>query len=545
MMSSSWKGRVFEKIRSIPNIDLYSAFFLFLYISYQNAWLSDDSFISFRTLDHFVNGYGLRWNIVERVQAFTNPLLVLVVSPFYYFYQNIVFWSFFSSFCWGLGTVYFLRKLAASKVVFWIGIVFLFSSKSFVDYLYSGLENSLNYLIQVVFFYFYWKESEEKSKLPTLVFLSALALVSRIDFILIFLIPTVIVLYKDWKQGRIDRKLIRFIFLSTLPALFWFTFSAVYYGSLFPNTYYSKTNVEDSIEKILSQGGHYYLFELKWDSIVFLFLPIVFLVRFLFRKETKQLGEAVLFSIPYLVYILFVGGDFMAGRFFTYVILLFGIAILRLRDLEKKEIYILGSFLIIYNILNFSTPMHSAKQQAKGNPWVLGKEEIADEKLWYYPGTGLAWYSKEQSLLPNIIQKKPFFPPTEEKVFIKYNTGLIGFFLPTQYIIDIVALGDPLLSRIKGKGRIGHKIRHLPLGYFESIETGENRIQDRDLKEYYDSIILLTRGDIFDPRRFNLFLKFQFGSERKYNGTYSIDEKREKEMRTEETKKKDQGIISL
>lgn len=207
--------------------------------------------------------------------------------------------------------------------------------------------------------------------------------------------------------------------------------------------------------------------------------------------------------------------------------------------------YILGAILLFYNVFLPSTPVHSIKQQVRKNPWILDKVGITDEKFWYYLGTGLAWCNKEGSLLPYVANKKPFFPPTDQKVFIKYNTGVIGFFLPTQYIIDIIALGDPLLSRIQGKGRVGHKIRHLPSGYFESVESGENKIQDPNLKEYYDSLNLLTRGELLDPRRWDLFWKFQFGSLRKYKEPYLIDEVRENKMWEEENRKKNEGINSI
>ena len=42
----------------------------------RTAWVSDDACISFRTVDNFLHGYGLRWNVSERVQTYTNPLMV-------------------------------------------------------------------------------------------------------------------------------------------------------------------------------------------------------------------------------------------------------------------------------------------------------------------------------------------------------------------------------------------------------------------------------------------------------------------------------------
>ncbi|MEE8405506.1 MAG: hypothetical protein V3S17_08950, partial [candidate division Zixibacteria bacterium] len=70
---------------------------LFAAVALRTAWLCDDAFISFRVVDNFVNGYGLVWNTGERVQVFTNPLWVLVISFLYYFTSEFYFTSIFLS----------------------------------------------------------------------------------------------------------------------------------------------------------------------------------------------------------------------------------------------------------------------------------------------------------------------------------------------------------------------------------------------------------------------------------------------------------------
>ena len=47
------------------------------------AWLCDDAYITFRVVDNLPGGFGLRWNTFERVQAYTNPLWMLLVTPLY------------------------------------------------------------------------------------------------------------------------------------------------------------------------------------------------------------------------------------------------------------------------------------------------------------------------------------------------------------------------------------------------------------------------------------------------------------------------------
>ena len=48
-------------------------------IAFKNAWLCEDSFITFRVVDNVIHGYGPRWNTVERVQVFTHPLWMLAL----------------------------------------------------------------------------------------------------------------------------------------------------------------------------------------------------------------------------------------------------------------------------------------------------------------------------------------------------------------------------------------------------------------------------------------------------------------------------------
>ena len=44
---------------------------LYILLILKTAWLGDDSFITFRTADNFINGYGLTWNVEERVEGGT------------------------------------------------------------------------------------------------------------------------------------------------------------------------------------------------------------------------------------------------------------------------------------------------------------------------------------------------------------------------------------------------------------------------------------------------------------------------------------------
>src|SRR5262245_40579712 len=81
---------------------------LFTIVLLRTAWVSDDAYFTFRTIDNAVHGYGLRWNVAERVQAYTHPLWMLLVLPFYAITREAFFTSIVISIALTLVTVWLL-----------------------------------------------------------------------------------------------------------------------------------------------------------------------------------------------------------------------------------------------------------------------------------------------------------------------------------------------------------------------------------------------------------------------------------------------------
>jgi len=71
----------------------------------RTAWMCDDAFITLRTVDNFVQGYGLVWNVGERVQAYTHPLWMFLLSAFYAFTREPYFTTLAISMALSLATV--------------------------------------------------------------------------------------------------------------------------------------------------------------------------------------------------------------------------------------------------------------------------------------------------------------------------------------------------------------------------------------------------------------------------------------------------------
>ncbi|OQB39166.1 MAG: hypothetical protein BWY09_01167 [Candidatus Hydrogenedentes bacterium ADurb.Bin179] len=81
--------------------------------------------------------------------------------------------------------------------------------------------------------------------------------------------------------------------------------------------------------------------------------------------------------------------------------------------------------------------------------------------------------------------------------------------------MDQLALSDPLLARLPAMSaqmlRIGHLERPIPDGYLETLMTGENQLQDRNLAAYYDKLRLVTRGPLFSWERLKTIVEMNLG----------------------------------
>ena len=113
------------------------------------GWVSDDAFITFRVIDNFVHGHGLRWNVDERVEVYTHPLWMGLLVPFHALWGNLFFTSIaVSVVCTGVALLLAVRAFPASLVAT-LGVLLLplALSRAATQFATSGLENALSYLL--------------------------------------------------------------------------------------------------------------------------------------------------------------------------------------------------------------------------------------------------------------------------------------------------------------------------------------------------------------------------------------------------------------
>ena len=283
----------------------------------RTAWLCDDYFITLRTIDNFVSGFGLRYNVSERVQSFTHPLWVMVLTPLYEVLRSPYAVPLLISGALSLGTVAWVAfGLAATPLQGCLALMVLVSSHAFLTFSTSGLENPLSHLLAVIFLFLYLAPGEKRERnLLGLALVAGLATTNRMDLILLFL-PALLAV--SWKALR--WRAIGPLFWGFSPFLAWEIFSILYYGFPFPNTAYAKLGGGLPYGEILFQGFLYYVDSLSHDPLT-LVVVVAALGTLLRRFDLESLALAV-GLLAYLAYVVHIGGDFMRGRFFSTVLVM-------------------------------------------------------------------------------------------------------------------------------------------------------------------------------------------------------------------------------
>lgn len=171
-----------------------AAVFAVLFIN--TAWVSDDAYIILRTVDNALHGYGLRWNVAERVQSYTCPLWTLILCGGCRLTGEYYFTTVAISFLLSASVVYLVGwRLASSAWVGAAGLAALISSKAFMDYTSSGLENTLGYLLLALFLRAYGRPPGLKS-LFLMSLAASLAMTNRMDTVLLFGFPLMYSAYR-------------------------------------------------------------------------------------------------------------------------------------------------------------------------------------------------------------------------------------------------------------------------------------------------------------------------------------------------------------
>jgi arabinofuranosyltransferase len=480
----------------------------------RTAWVGDDAFISLRTVDNLLHGYGLRWNVSERVQSYTHPLWLfllvlanaLVRDPFYATLALALLTS-LAAMAW-LGLC-----VARTPVQGALAVTLLALSRGFVDFSTSGLENPLSHLLVAVFLGIYLAErgaagKGEEHRFVRLAMLGGLITLNREDTLLVIL-PCLIEAGAASYGRRGARATLRDAALGAAPLVAWLLFSLVYYGFLLPNTAFAKLSTGIAAADLRAQGGVYLLFSVAWDPAG---IACVLVGLALGISSPDRRHRFVVFgALLSLGYVVAVGGDFMAGRFLTVPMLALACVIASRPHVFETPAAALA--VVLPFALLFVLP--SATEDWP-NLHDFGRTGIADERKYYRRSSSLMLATRESKLPSHAWRRRgERLARKQQPLETITQAGYLGYFAgPSVHLIDRHALSDPLLARLPAahtdKFRVGHYLRALPRGYEQTLATGECAMT-RPLCRYYRDLALVTRGDLFSWQRFGAIVRLNLG----------------------------------
>ena len=471
---------------------------VFLAILLRTAWLSDDALITLRTVLNFTHGYGLTFNVAERVQTYTHPLWMLMLTGAYLVAGNVYYAAIGLSVGVSLVVFWSTLRLAATSAQVWIVAAVLLFSRAFVDYSTSGLENPLSNLLLVAFVALLFRSSEARvtspPRLTGLWMVASLLYLTRPDNVLL-VAPALVWLTAragNWKLAA------RQTFTGLLPAAVWTAFSVIYYGFPFPNTAYAKLGHGIDRGELVQQGWLYLLDSIDRDPVTLVAILFAVTMGLACRGPARWVAAGVLIDLAYVVS---VGGDFMSGRFLTLPLFAAVLILSRAVPFERARALTAASLLAVVGLTSAQIPLLSdsrvERTDATMDPRVSDGYGIVDERAFYF---------QEQSLL---LANRQSFPPPEwpsgatqpvptSVEIICGELGKKGLQGPLTHLLDECALADPLLARLPAAyspgWRIGHFRRMIPNGYRESLELETDVLTDSGLRPLYDDLRLITRA---------------------------------------------------
>ncbi|MFK7930787.1 MAG: hypothetical protein AB8H79_21570 [Myxococcota bacterium] len=502
---------------------LAAAFLLLLITSM--GWVSDDAYVTLRSVDLTWQGYGPVYNIDERVQGYTHPLWFGVLLLTYGLTGNPWLAAFLPALA-ATGLTLALVVLAFRDRP-WRALVALgglTAARAFLEYSTSGLENPLTHLCLagIVAARLQWPGT---LRLFAVAALTGIALVNRLDSAVLVVPLFVATLIQDWDRGW-PRVLASGVIVA-LPLAVWELFSLVYYGVPVPNTAYAKLATGLPIGAKISMGSTYLTHYIVHDPTGALLIAVAMIGTLLAgHKATRPQIIAILL---YLAYILWIGGDFMAGRFLAAPALLAAMVIADLprpHALRAPVAIIATWVLAVLGQAWFAiAPQRLAQERAlvESGPYEATRLwGIVDERSYFRSTLGF-WAALSNGFEPQRITrtegealaKRALVQP---QVAMPAQTGVYGFYAgPNVYVVDLYGLGDPLIARLPmtttatQQWAPGHFPRAYPEGYVEGRGRGLNTIKDPDLAAYYETLRSVVSDPVFSASRAENLWKLHTG----------------------------------
>lgn len=482
------------------------------------AWVSEDCFITFRYVSNLLAGHGAVFNVGEYVQGYTHPLWFLLLAIGNVFVPDLIQVAIGLGLAFTAASILLMthtllqlggRSLSGGLAALLFALLCI-SSPAWLSFQTSGLENpATNFLLIAL-------ASElvlrQLGRPFVVTLLGALLVVNRPDTA-VFYLPIALLLLTRMR----DPRTVKAVLLGATPLVAWVAFALFYYGDLAPNTAHAKVGTLPSWRDGVSQGLTYLADWVRHEPFPVLAAAglLVFGTVRAHATATRAFAAGAWLQLAYVIW---VGGDFMRGRFLLPVFvagLALGLCALVTWMREQNAPLWIPATLLAVTIV--ALPL--APNPVKPNPFHLPASGIVDERL-YYPGYRYARYRVKGDL------RNPYVSLAFADELSAYadacgpftvhlrNPGTLGYLAgPQVSVIDLLGLTDATIAHlpketlVHAKPRIGHPDKFIPIAYLAArgdiamLDGWKQAVKARDCGFLAHTEVYLDSKDSLQPRQ--------------------------------------------
>lgn len=456
-------------------------------------WTCDDAFISFRYLDQFLAGQGLVFNEGERVEGYTNFLWIMVLAPFRALGLPLIPLSQALGILCLLACTLLLARIAWRRREAPVAAVLVVLHLHLQYFASCGLE-TLMFAALVTAGVILLMQAQRPAQFAAAGLCLILATMTRPDGAIFYALSSGLVVWLAWRERRWG-----VLWGYALPFLLlylpYFAWKFSYYGYPVPNTFYAKSADKPYLGQGLAYVGSYFL--CYWYLV-----PGLFGGWWLLRRarggdlrspgfDGRRAGFLLLACpLVYLLYVVWVGGDFMFSRFCLPVTPLLCLAIQLAWARSGRSLLLM----LAAGVASFFPAYSKAWMPAQ-----VGEERD------HYP----AWWLQMNEKLCARLQE--LFAGRRLGLAVGGGYAMQGWFGGFDYVLELNGLTDAYIAHrhIDARGKPGHEkalgiqdpypakrgVDLIVLGYEQYPVSGEPPAEWRKFEFLVENVEL--RGEVY------------------------------------------------